>query len=193
MATAAGTSPTSDVVNVYEAAVLLTGRGLSFSRRAPGHYASGHVMVNSGPGYWERVEVPAVTLDGVLSDRIEKVALVGLDIEGSEPVPPSGSPENLIEPVAERSKMIRSGSEEYITSERMSKRLSLGWSNAGSNSGRSSPGPKNWRWSRLRQRRRLRAKCCSAVKTSSGCNWTVVRNYVRDRILIERLALGPST
>ena len=82
-------------VNLYEAAVL-DRPGTVTLASAPGHYASGHVMADSGPGYSKRVEVPAVTLDGVLSDRIGKVALIRMDIEGSEPLALRGA-QSLIE------------------------------------------------------------------------------------------------
>jgi FkbM family methyltransferase len=72
-------------VRLYESAVLDRAGTVTLAS-APGHYASGHVMIDSGPGYSQRIEVPAVTLDGVLSDRLEKVDLIRMDIEGSEPL-----------------------------------------------------------------------------------------------------------
>jgi FkbM family methyltransferase len=78
-------------VNLYEGAVL-DKPGTVTLASAPDHYASGHVMIDSGPAYSKRVEVPAVTLDGVLSDRIGKVDLIRMDIEGSEPLALRGAP-----------------------------------------------------------------------------------------------------
>jgi len=72
-------------VKLYQGAVLDRPGAVTLAW-APDHYASGHVMVDSGPGYSKRIEVPAVTLDGVLSDRVEKVDLIRMDIEGSEPL-----------------------------------------------------------------------------------------------------------
>jgi len=72
-------------VNLHEAAVL-DRSGVVTLASAPDHYASGHVMVDSGPAYSRRIEVPAVTLDSVLSERVGKVDLIRMDIEGSEPL-----------------------------------------------------------------------------------------------------------
>lgn len=82
-------------VKLYEGAVLDRAGTVTLAS-APDHYASGHVMVDSGPGYSKRIEVRAVTLDGTLSDRVGKVDLIRMDIEGSEPLALRGA-QNLIE------------------------------------------------------------------------------------------------
>jgi FkbM family methyltransferase len=58
---------------------------------SPDHYGSGNVMPGgSDPGYDEgypiRLQVPAVTLDATLGERVRAVDLMHLDIEGSEPL-----------------------------------------------------------------------------------------------------------
>jgi len=74
-------------VNLYEGAVL-DRAGVVTLAFAPGHYASGHVIdgIPPSPAYSKRVETPAVTLDQMLAERVEKVDLIRMDIEGSEPL-----------------------------------------------------------------------------------------------------------
>ena len=57
---------------------------------SPDHYGSGNLVPSGSiPGYDEgypiRIEVPAVTLDATLGERIGTVDLMHMDIEGSEP------------------------------------------------------------------------------------------------------------
>jgi FkbM family methyltransferase len=77
-------------VSLYERAVLDRPGTITLAS-APGHYGSGHVIndISSsdyGPLYSTRVEVPAVTLDALLGDRLGRVDLIHMDIEGSEPL-----------------------------------------------------------------------------------------------------------
>jgi FkbM family methyltransferase len=78
-------------VSMYENAALDRSDTITLAS-APGHYGSGHVMTGISPssdhsaGYSTRVDIPAVTLDAILADRVEKVALIHMDIEGSEPL-----------------------------------------------------------------------------------------------------------
>jgi len=75
-------------VNLYEGAVL-DRQGVVTLAFARGHYASGHVIpvgLEASPDYSKRVEAPAVTLDQVLAERVERVDLIRMDIEGSEPL-----------------------------------------------------------------------------------------------------------
>lgn len=54
---------------------------------APDHYGSGHVAnLMTAADYSTRVDVPAVTLDSLLADRLGTVDLIHMDIEGSEPL-----------------------------------------------------------------------------------------------------------
>ena len=67
---------------------------------APGHYGSGHVINGATSpeqdlAYTARVDVPAVTLDAILADRLRSVDLIRMDIEGSEPLALRGA-ESLI-------------------------------------------------------------------------------------------------
>ncbi len=58
---------------------------------SPDHYGSGNVVPTGftpayDEGYPTRLEVPAVTLDATLGERVRAVDLMHLDIEGSEPL-----------------------------------------------------------------------------------------------------------
>jgi FkbM family methyltransferase len=77
-------------VSLYECAALDKQRTITLAT-APEHYGSGHV-INETPSpdhdvaYAVRVNVPALTLDAVLADRVRHVDLIRMDIEGSEPL-----------------------------------------------------------------------------------------------------------
>lgn len=58
---------------------------------APERYGSGHVIPDEAPSdyglaCWVRVEASAVTIDSELGGRVDKVDLIHMDIEGSEPL-----------------------------------------------------------------------------------------------------------
>lgn len=68
---------------------------------SPDHYGSGNISPSQpdagyAADYCERVEVPAVTLDAALGDRVASVDLMHLDIEGAEPLALRGA-QSLIE------------------------------------------------------------------------------------------------
>jgi FkbM family methyltransferase len=88
-----------DRVSLYESAAL-DKPGTVTLVTAPEHYGSGHVINDAlSPGrdgaYSISVDVPAVTLDGVLADRVDHADLIRMDIEGSEPLALRGA-ETLI-------------------------------------------------------------------------------------------------
>jgi FkbM family methyltransferase len=88
-----------DWVYLYETAAL-DRAGTAKLASAPEHYGSGYVIPdNSSPdhgvAYSIRVDVPAVTLDTALADRVANVDLIRMDIEGSEPLALRGA-EGLI-------------------------------------------------------------------------------------------------
>jgi FkbM family methyltransferase len=88
-----------DWVWFYEAAALDRPGAVKLAS-APGHFGSGHIIADTSPpdaevAYSIRVDVPAVTLDGALVDRVPKVDLIRMDIEGSEPLALRGA-ETLI-------------------------------------------------------------------------------------------------
>jgi FkbM family methyltransferase len=77
-------------VSLYGKAVLDRAGTITLAC-APAHLGSGHVVLDPPyPGYAAkysaRVDVEAVTLDRELGDRLDKVALIHLDIEGAEPL-----------------------------------------------------------------------------------------------------------
>jgi len=80
-------------VTIHHGAVM-DRSGVVTMASAPGHFASGFVMSDSvGPGgdYSQRINVRAVTLDDALADRVAKVDLIRMDIEGSEPLALQGA------------------------------------------------------------------------------------------------------
>jgi FkbM family methyltransferase len=65
------------------------------------HYGSGNIVpevadLTYDAGYPNRIQVPAVTLDDVLGNRVQSVDLIHLDIEGAEPLALHGA-QHLIE------------------------------------------------------------------------------------------------
>jgi FkbM family methyltransferase len=87
-------------VRLYENAAL-DRLGTIMLASAPGHYGSGHVIndvpsSDYGPRYSTRVDVPTITLDAVLADRVGMVDVIHMDIEGSEPLALRGG-QTLIE------------------------------------------------------------------------------------------------
>jgi FkbM family methyltransferase len=89
----------ADWISLYQSAAL-DKQGTVTVATAPEHYGSGHI-VNDMPGgdhdvaYSVRADVPAVTLDAVLGDRVRNIDLIRMDIEGSEPLALHGA-ETLI-------------------------------------------------------------------------------------------------
>ena len=64
--------------------------------QAPGHFGSGHLLTDSpgsdfGPEYSVRVEVPTITIDGLLGGTIERLDFLHMDIEGAEPMAVKGA------------------------------------------------------------------------------------------------------
>jgi FkbM family methyltransferase len=78
-------------VDLYDGAALDRSGTITLAS-APGHYGSGHVLLENTSSsdydfaYSTRVDVAAVTLDSVLADRVGPVDLIHMDIEGSEPL-----------------------------------------------------------------------------------------------------------
>lgn len=88
-----------DWVSLYECAALDQSGTVALAT-APEHYGSGHIINDTRSSdhdatYSIRVDVPAVTLDAVLADRVRSVDLIRMDIEGSEPLALRGA-ETLI-------------------------------------------------------------------------------------------------
>jgi len=77
-------------VKLYNVAVA-DKPGTVVLEQAPEHYGSGHIVTDAptsdfGQLYSERVEVPAVALDDLLGEEIEKLDFLHMDIEGAEPL-----------------------------------------------------------------------------------------------------------
>jgi FkbM family methyltransferase len=89
-----------DWVTVHEAAAIDTPGTITLAS-TPGRYGSGHVILDKPTGdyhsvYPIRAEAVAVTLDAMLADRVPRIDLIHMDIEGSEPLALRGS-QSLIE------------------------------------------------------------------------------------------------